>query len=162
MTDETSPSSHPSSLTCRGTGSSSSSLSSSSAGTPSSSRATGTLRTFSHTSQYCCPVLPCSIRWLTVRLIHCAIACSLSVIIFPIVYFGWKITKRTRWIRLNEVGSRIQPLFSVEEFETDRDAYLLQMDFMTGRRELDEIDAFEQERAATKTGPWNKFLSILF
>lgn len=62
----------------------------------------------------------------------------LSVIIFPIVYFGWKITKRTRWIRLNE------------------------MDFMTGRRELDEIDAFEQERAATKTGPWNKFLSILF
>lgn len=33
---------------------------------------------------------------------------------------------------------------------------------MTGRRELDEIDAFEQERAATKTGPWNKFLSILF
>ena len=35
------------------------------------------------------------------------------------------------------------------------------MDFMTGRRELDEIDAFEQERAATKTGPWNKFLSVV-
>ena len=27
---------------------------------------------------------------------------------------------------------------------------LLQMDFMTGRRELDEIDAFEKERAVTK------------
>lgn len=30
------------------------------------------------------------------------------------------------------------------------------MDFMTGRRELDEIDAFEQEKHKPKAGWWNK------
>lgn len=62
----------------------------------------------------------------------------LSVIIFPITFVAWKVLKKTRWVRLNE------------------------MDFMTGRRELDEIDAFEQEKAGTPTGLWSKIVSILF
>lgn len=45
------------------------------------------------------------------RSVRFVVAYSLSVIIFPIVYFGWKITKRTRWIRLNEVRLSIQPDF---------------------------------------------------
>lgn len=110
-TDEISPSSRPCSPTCLGTGSSSSSSSSSSAGTPSSSRATGILRTFSRISQYRWLMFKCRVRWLIMRSVRFVVAYSLSVIIFPIVYFGWKITKRTRWIRLNEVRLSIQPDF---------------------------------------------------
>ncbi|KAL7420884.1 hypothetical protein Q5752_004838 [Cryptotrichosporon argae] len=64
-------------------------------------------------------------------------AAYISVFIFFIVWAAWKIGKRTKWIPLDQI------------------------DFMTGRRELDEME--EQDQATYTTDKWyQKVMSILF
>lgn len=57
---------------------------------------------------------------------------SISLPIFIGFYAFWKIVKRSKWVTLDH------------------------MDFMTGRRELDEMDREEQEKYAKPTSIWGK------
>jgi amino acid transporter len=57
--------------------------------------------------------------------------------IFFFCYFGWKIVKKTKIVPLAEI------------------------DFMSGLRELDEMQARDEERFKAET-KWQKFISILF
>lgn len=64
---------------------------------------------------------------------------SISIPIFFVFYLGWKIVKRTKYVRLSE------------------------MDFVTGRRELDEL-CIEQEMlyGDDDKGVWGKIKGFLF
>jgi amino acid transporter len=57
---------------------------------------------------------------------------SISLPIFVAFYLFWKLFKKTKWVRLDE------------------------MDFMTGRRELDEMDREEQDKYSKPTSIWGK------
>lgn len=57
---------------------------------------------------------------------------SISLPIFALFYGFWKVFKRSKWVTLDE------------------------MDFMTGRRELDAMDRDEQEKYAKPTTIWGK------
>lgn len=62
---------------------------------------------------------------------------SITLPIFFICYFGWKITKKTRWVSLDR------------------------MDFDSGRQELDEMDALENAKYESP-GFFGKVGRILF
>ncbi|KAJ9113727.1 hypothetical protein QFC20_001752 [Naganishia adeliensis] len=66
------------------------------------------------------------------------IVAYISLPIFVGFYAFWKIVKRSKWVSLDE------------------------MDFMTGRRELDEMDREEQDKYAKPTSIWGKIAAILF
>lgn len=57
--------------------------------------------------------------------------------IFFVLWIGWKLIKRTRWIPLEEI------------------------DFYTGRRELDEMEAADEVRYKPDSW-WQKMLSYVF
>ena len=61
----------------------------------------------------------------------------ITIPIFLVCWAGWKIWHKTKFIRLDEI------------------------DFVTGRRELDELEEEDRERFAPTTR-WEKFTSILF
>ncbi|KAH6909114.1 amino acid permease/ SLC12A domain-containing protein [Coprinopsis sp. MPI-PUGE-AT-0042] len=65
-------------------------------------------------------------------------AAYISLPIFAVCYVGWKWTKKTKWVRLDEI------------------------DFHSDLRELDEMDRREKEKDTTENGWWNKFCSTLF
>jgi amino acid transporter len=65
------------------------------------------------------------------------IAAYISIAIFIVVWVGWKVWHKTKWIPLEEI------------------------DFFTGRRELDLMEAADKEKFKPDT-PWKKFCSILF
>ncbi|GHJ87443.1 hypothetical protein NliqN6_3845 [Naganishia liquefaciens] len=66
------------------------------------------------------------------------IVAYISLPIFVAFALFWKLFKKSKWVSLDE------------------------MDFMTGRRELDEMDREEREKYAKPTSIWGKFAAILF
>jgi amino acid transporter len=65
-------------------------------------------------------------------------AAYITIPIFLACYLGWKYAKKTRWVTLDD------------------------MDFVTGSRELDEMDQFEREKDARNDGWWRKIGAYLF
>lgn len=65
------------------------------------------------------------------------IAAYITVPIFILSYVIWKLVKRTKMIPLAEI------------------------DFVTGRRELDEMEAVDHERYKPDSA-WKRFLSVVF
>jgi amino acid transporter len=58
--------------------------------------------------------------------------CSITLPIFVACYLGWKFAKRTKWVTLDD------------------------MDFVTGSRELDEMDQLEREKDVSNNTWWGK------
>ncbi|KLT41895.1 amino acid permease [Cutaneotrichosporon oleaginosum] len=64
-------------------------------------------------------------------------ASYITVLIFAVAYFGWKIVKRTKIVKLEEI------------------------DYITGRRQLDEMEKYDNERYKP-VGRWGRIASWLF
>jgi yeast amino acid transporter len=58
--------------------------------------------------------------------------CSITLPIFAVSYIAWKYIHKTKWVSLDE------------------------MDFTTGRRELDEIDEAERLKYGNPTTWWGR------
>jgi amino acid transporter len=64
--------------------------------------------------------------------------CSyVGLLVFAVTYFGWKWTKKTKIVKLENI------------------------DFVSGRRELDEMEAADQIRYKPET-LWHRIMSIVF
>lgn len=64
-------------------------------------------------------------------------ATYITVLIFAIAWGGWKVIKKTKWVKLHEI------------------------DYATGRRQLDEMEKYDNERYKEDTF-WKKIGSALF
>jgi len=65
-------------------------------------------------------------------------AAYITLLVFAVCYFGWKLAKRTKIVKLDDI------------------------DFETGRREIDEMQERDEARFAQQVKWWQKVLSILF
>ncbi|BEI83725.1 hypothetical protein CcaverHIS002_0403290 [Cutaneotrichosporon cavernicola] len=65
------------------------------------------------------------------------IASYITVLIFAVAWIGWKIAKRTKWVKLGDI------------------------DFFTGRRQLDEMEKHDNEKYKP-TSRWGELASWLF